>query len=59
MLFTLFERHCGTRDILYVKEFLDHVNINNTLKYVHIANVIVKKIEDRFMYRVVNEISQA
>ena len=32
-----------TKDILHVKELLGHVNIQNTLKYVHIAKTIIKE----------------
>jgi integrase len=47
-----------TKDILYVKEFLGHVNINNTLKYVHIANAIVKN-EDSYSCKAVEDVNQA
>ncbi|MGB9841284.1 MAG: tyrosine-type recombinase/integrase [Candidatus Bathyarchaeales archaeon] len=34
-----------TKDILHVKELLGHVNIQNTMKYVHIAKSIIKDQE--------------
>jgi hypothetical protein len=47
-----------TKDILYVMEFLGHVNINNTLKYVHIVNAIVKT-EDSYSCKAVKDVNQA
>jgi len=34
-----------TKDIIYVKEFLGHVNIKNTLRYIHLANAITNNDE--------------
>ena len=35
-----------TRDIFYVKTVLGHRNINNTLKYIHLAETLAAKSED-------------
>jgi len=37
-----------TKDILYVKEFLGHKNIANTLRYVHLANAFAS-VEDGYI----------
>lgn len=34
-----------TKDILHVKELLGHVNIMNTMKYVHIAKSMIREQE--------------
>lgn len=47
-----------TKDIVHVKEFLGHVNINNTLKYVHIAIAILNN-EDSYVCKVAKDIQQA
>lgn len=47
-----------TKDILFVKEFLGHKNINNTLKYVHIANAITDS-EESYVCKVAEDISTA
>jgi len=42
-----------TKDILYVKEFLGHKNINSTLKYVQIAKVVFgASANDEFICKV-------
>jgi integrase len=41
-----------TKDILYVKEFLGHKKIENTLLYIQLARVIFKEINDEFTVRV-------
>jgi len=50
-----------TKDILYVKEFLGHKKIEDTLLYVQIAEVIFKETSDEFTVKVASkpeEISQ-
>lgn len=50
-----------TKDILYVKEFLGHKKIEDTLLYVQIAEVIFKETTDEFTVKVASkpeEISQ-
>ena len=37
--------YARTKDILHVKELLGHVNIQNTLKYVHLAKTVMKEQE--------------
>ena len=41
-----------TKDILYVKNFLGHKKIENTLLYIQLAEVIFKEITDEFTVRV-------
>jgi len=41
-----------TKDILYVKEFLGHKKIENTLLYVQLAESIFKEINDEFTVKV-------
>jgi len=37
-----------TKDILHVKEVLGHVNIQNTLIYIHLENALFKTVNDEF-----------
>jgi len=41
-----------TRDILHVKEVLGHVNIQNTLIYIHLENALYKTANDEFHVKV-------
>ncbi|MFX0152649.1 MAG: site-specific integrase, partial [Candidatus Hodarchaeota archaeon] len=41
-----------TKDILYVKGFLGHKKIENTLLYIQLAEVIFKELNDAFTVRV-------
>lgn len=41
-----------TKDIIYVKNFLGHKKIENTLLYIHLAEVIFKETTDEFTVRV-------
>jgi hypothetical protein len=41
-----------TKDILYVKQFLGHKRIEDTLLYVQIAEAIFKETTDEFTVRV-------
>jgi integrase len=47
-----------TKDIIYVKDMLGHVNINNTLKYIHLANAITDNKED-YVCKVAKTVEQA
>jgi integrase len=47
-----------TRDIIHVKEMLGHVNIKNTLKYIHLANAIAQRT-DEFVCKVAKTIEDA
>jgi hypothetical protein len=40
-----------TKDILHVKEMLGHVTIQNTLKYIHLANA-VSTMQDDYVCKV-------
>ena len=44
-----------TKDILYIKEFLGHRRIEDTLLYVQIAEVIFKETNDEFTVRVASK----
>ena len=44
-----------TKGILYVKEFLDHKRIEDTLLYVQIAKTIFKETTDEFTVRVASK----
>jgi integrase len=44
-----------TKDILYVKNFLGHRKIENTLLYIQLAEVIFKETTDEFTVRVAQE----
>lgn len=46
-----------TKDILHVKEMLDHVNIQNTLKYIHLANA-VSTMQDDYVCKVAKSIEE-
>ena len=47
-----------TKDIVHVKEMLGHVNINNTLKYIHLANAIANN-EDSYTCKVAKNTTEA
>jgi len=40
-----------TKDILFVKESLGHVNIQNTLRYIHLANAVAT-IQEEYVCKV-------
>jgi len=41
-----------TKDVLFVKEFLGHKRVEDTMLYIQIADVIFKEITDEFTVRV-------
>jgi len=47
-----------TKDILYVKEFLGHKNIANTLRYVHLANALAGN-EDGYTCKLAKTVHEA
>jgi len=47
-----------TKDILHVKEMLGHKNIQNTLKYIHLANAIIGN-ENNFVCKVAKTVGEA
>jgi integrase len=47
-----------TKDILFVKESLGHVNIQNTLRYIHLANAVAT-IQDEYVCKVAQSIEEA
>jgi integrase len=47
-----------TKDIVHVKELLGHVNINNTLTYVHLANA-VSGIDEEYICKVARNVNEA
>ena len=46
--------YCQTRDILYVKEILGHKAIINTLKYIHLAEMLYDHHENYMCRRARN-----
>jgi integrase len=47
-----------TRDIVHIKEMLGHVNINNTLKYIHLANAITNN-ENQYICKTAKTVEEA
>jgi integrase len=47
-----------TKDILFVKESLGHVNIQNTLRYIHLANAIAT-IQDEYVCKAAKTVKEA
>jgi integrase len=47
-----------TKDIVHVKELLGHVNIQNTLRYIHLANAITDVTEE-FVSKVATTVEEA
>ena len=48
-----------TKDILYVKQFLGHKKIEDTLLYVQLAETIFKEATDEFTVRVAKSLDEA
>jgi len=44
-----------TKDILYVKEFLEHRKVETTLLYIQLAEIIFKQTIDEFTVRVASK----
>ena len=47
-----------TKDILFVKESLGHVNIQNTLRYIHLANAVAT-IQDEYVCKAAKTVKEA
>ncbi|MHA1829281.1 MAG: tyrosine-type recombinase/integrase, partial [Candidatus Heimdallarchaeaceae archaeon] len=47
-----------TRDIVHVKELLGHVVIQNTLKYIHVANALSKEMSN-YVCKTANTVEEA
>jgi integrase len=50
--------YARTKDIIYVKELLGHVNIQNTIKYIHLANVL-SNLSGDFVCKVAKTLEEA
>jgi len=50
--------YARTKDVLHVKEMLGHKNINNTLKYIHLANAITEQQSD-YVSKVAKTVKEA
>lgn len=48
-----------TKDILYVKNFLGHKRIENTLPYIRLADALFKDTPDEFITRVAKTVKGA
>jgi hypothetical protein len=48
-----------TKDILHVKETLDHEDINNTLVYVHLESAIFKTGSNSFTVKIGRTVAEA
>lgn len=48
-----------TKDILFVKEFLGHKNINNTLRYVQLERTLFMGQNDKFHVKVAKSLEEA
>jgi len=48
-----------TKDILYVKQFLGHRKIEDTLLYIQLAETIFKETTDEFTVRVAKSLDDA
>ena len=53
-----YNKYAKTKDILHVMQMLGHKNIQNTLKYIHLANAI-SSISDEFVCKVAKTINEA
>ncbi|MDH5437457.1 MAG: site-specific integrase [Candidatus Bathyarchaeota archaeon] len=48
-----------TKDVIYVKNFLGHKRIENTLLYIQLAETIFKDVSDQFISRVAKTVKGA
>jgi integrase len=48
-----------TKDVLYVKQFLGHKDINNTLKYIQLENALFTHQDDQYICKVARTIDEA
>ena len=48
-----------TKDIAYVRNFLGHKQVENTLRYIQLAEVIFKETSDEFTSKVAKTVDEA